>query len=133
MFITNLSSLLDRVVSLLTQHQEKSKQIDGDENKVSAEDDNEAEKIAKEEAPKVPPSLQPDEEIHPFAPTDHFVSPPVNVYNNYDSSNPNWLPGLPRPPPGVFIQPPRDRSRRERMRYLAQLNRSILITAFQSN
>ena len=77
MFITNLSSLLDRFVSLLTQHQEKSKQIDGDENKVSAEDDNEAEKIAKEEAPKVPPSLQPDEEIHPFAPTDHFVSPPV--------------------------------------------------------
>ena len=79
MFITNLSSLLDRFVSLLTQHQEKSKQIDGDENKVSAEDDNEAEKIAKEEAPKVPPSLQPDEEIHPFAPTDHFVPPAVII------------------------------------------------------
>ena len=46
-----------------------------------------------------------------------------SVYANLDSSNPNWLPGLPRPPPGVFVEPPRNRSKRERLRYLSQLNR----------
>merc|ERR1711915_1009151 len=38
-----------------------------------------------------------------------------------DSSNPNWLPGLPKPPPGVYIEPPRNRSKSARCRYLAQL------------
>ena len=46
-----------------------------------------------------------------------------SIYSNLDSSNPNWLPGLPRPPPGVRVEPPRNRSKRERWRYLSQLNR----------
>ena len=57
------------------------------------------------------------DEAHPFAPFD------PSVYNNCDSSNPNWLPGLPKPPPGVTVAPPRDRSRKERLRYLADLER----------
>jgi len=35
--------------------------------------------------------------------------------------DPNWLPGLPKPPPGVYIEPPRNRSRSARTRYLSQL------------
>ena len=47
-----------------------------------------------------------------------------SVYDNLDSSNPNWLPGLPLPPPGVLVSPPRNRSKVARLRYLSQLNRS---------
>ena len=59
---------------------------------------------------------------------DDSAAAPVegSVYANLDSSNPNWLPGLPRPPPGVFVEPPRNRSKRERLRYLSQLNRFCL-------
>ena len=45
------------------------------------------------------------------------------AYDKLDSSNPNWLPGLPKPPPGVVVEPPRNRSKVARIRYLAQLNR----------
>ena len=30
--------------------------------------------------------------------------------------SPNWLPGLPQPPPGIIVEPPRNRSKRERLR-----------------
>jgi hypothetical protein len=50
-----------------------------------------------------------------------------SVYDNLNSSNPNWLPGLPRPAPGVFVEPPRNRSRVARLRYLSQLNRFCII------
>ena len=129
--LTNLSSFLDRFSSLITkfEHQEKNKS----DSQIEALDDNlddeyklEATQSKDEEIDKSKTLDQTaDEGVHPFAPTDHFSPPPASVYNNHDSSNPNWLPGLPRPPPGVFVKPPRDRSRRERMRYLSQLERLL--------
>ena len=47
----------------------------------------------------------------------------INVTELHDSRNPNWLPSLPIPPPGVEVTPPRNRSYRERMRYLRDLQR----------
>ena len=135
--LTNLSSFLDRFSSLITkfEHQEKNKsdsQIEAQANNIDNEDKLEAIQSKDEEIDKSKTSLclhlsdhTADEGVHPFAPTDHFSPPPASVYNNHDSSNPNWLPGLPRPPPGVFVKPPRDRSRRERMRYLSQLERLL--------
>ena len=47
----------------------------------------------------------------------------INVTELHNSRNPNWLPSLPPPPPGVEVAPPRNRSYRERMRYLKDLHR----------
>ena len=47
----------------------------------------------------------------------------INVTELHDSRNPNWLSSLPQPPPGVDVPPPRNRSYRERMRYLQDLRR----------
>ena len=35
--------------------------------------------------------------------------------------HPNWLPGLPLPPPDTRVEPPRNRSKSARTRYLSQL------------
>ena len=47
----------------------------------------------------------------------------INVTELHDSRNPNWVPGLPLPPPGFEVAPPRNRSFRERRRYLQDLRR----------
>merc|ERR1712083_485849 len=121
MIIPKLSTLLDKFISLLPRQVEKPQEIKPEEDNLNKDDNNESEKSVEDVTQASLSNLPPCEEIHPFAPTEHFA-PAVDVYNNCDSSNPNWLPGLPRPPPGVFVQPPRDRSRRERLRYLSQLN-----------
>ena len=125
MIIPKLSTLLDKFVSLLPRPVEKPQSLKPEEDNLNKDINNEPEKSVEDVTQPSLANLPPCEEIHPFAPTEHFA-PAVDVYNNFDSSNPNWLPGLPRPPPGVFVQPPRDRSRRERLRYLSQLNRSSI-------
>ena len=77
--------------------------------------------------PQSVPSISQQTLIIPYHPiyTGGITPPPPtppqdNVYSNLDISNPNWLPGLPRPPPGVHVDPPRNRSKRERLRYLSQ-------------
>ena len=37
------------------------------------------------------------------------------------TKDPNWLPGLPLPMPGDYVEPPRNRSKSARTRYLSQL------------
>jgi hypothetical protein len=84
-----------------------------------------------------PPSYQ---DLHPFAPTPTEPSSPTpsedqttpkvpDVEDNQSAPlvDPNWFPGLPRAPPGVFVQPPRNRSKVERIRYLADFQRLISV------
>ena len=86
-----------------------------------------------------PPSYQ---DLHPFAPTPTEPSSPTpsedqatlkvpDVEDNQSAPlvDPNWFPGLPRAPPGVFVQPPRNRSKVERIRYLADFQRLISVPA----
>ena len=102
-------------------------------------------------APKVLPPIQPKEpvspapsysafdppsyqDLHPFAPTPTDPPSPTPSTGQEDTQDAedsqsaplvdrNWFPGLPRPPPGVFVQPPRNRSKVERIRYLADFQR----------
>ena len=86
-----------------------------------------------------PPSYQ---DLHPFAPTPTGLSSPVpnedqEVPKGPDAEDnqsaplvdPNWFPGLPRPPPGIYVQPPRNRSKVERIRYLADFQRLNFVVA----
>ena len=92
-----------------------------------------------------PPIYQEIIIIHPFAPTPTEASQPTTPglsedqsipkvqeeaednqsapFVQRDSVDPNWFPGLPRPPPGVYVEPPRNRSKCERLRYLADFQR----------
>ena len=93
--------------------------------------------IGHKKAPSPPPNYtnavhQPSYiDVHPFAPNPddpNVAAIPQELRDDVDNQsspipNSNWFPGLPRPPPGVFIQIPQNRSRAERIRYLNDFNR----------
>ena len=72
------------------------------------------------------PQIKPTKVLSTKSPRPTILEPTTPPsYDKLDSSNPNWLPGLPKPPPGVVVEPPRNRSKVARIRYLAQLNRLV--------
>ena len=74
--------------------------------------------------PKAPPAKPHHTHLpDPAPPNPTPPKAPLIVSPEELESSPNWLPGLPRPPPGVLVEPPRNRSKVARLRYLAQLDR----------